>query len=209
MPRLTLQCGGALIENVTSANFFPPLFEELAQEPSINRDLLKGFVCRKDDFAIGRHQLLLPSSQPSFAHLEMAVLDDRRSDDVLDQLANCIAIYTKRYFHLSLTNLNSCCYITSDIRLIKARWHRSIARGAASSNSVSNPDLPSRLELSVPSKKPFDSTSAHRPFDFSTAKRAGSAHRKPFKVLLISSRPKAQLKGSQKFPQQMAISVMG
>ncbi len=129
MPRMTLQFGGPFLERVTGELFFPPLFDELAQEPTINRDLLKGFICRIDDFAIGRHQNSLVAQAVSFAHLEMAVLDDRRSDLIADRLATSISEYTKRFFQLTLAHEQMHCYITTDIRPIKARWHRSIARG--------------------------------------------------------------------------------
>lgn len=131
MPRMTLQFGGSFLECVTGELFFPPLFDELAQEPTINRDLLKGFIWRIDDFAIGHHQGPLDAQAVSFAHLEMAILDDRRSDGVVDKLATTISDYTKRYFQLSLAHEKMHCYITTDIRPIKARWHRSIARGKA------------------------------------------------------------------------------
>ena len=128
MPQLTLTIGGPFREPISGKEFFAPLFSQLSLEPTINPELLKGTVRKIDEFAIGVHSNQL-TTLSAFAHLEMAVLDGRRTSQTVDTLANQLDKYVRDYFQRSIKAARLRCYITSDVRLIPERWHRSISRG--------------------------------------------------------------------------------
>lgn len=130
MPRLTLLYGGSFHEPITSGLFFPPLYAKLTLEPSINPMLLKGFAIKVDDFVIGSQFTESGGASVSVAHLELALLDDRRSPLILEELADCMQDHMRGFFARSLADQTCGCYITSDVRLIPAKWHRSISRRA-------------------------------------------------------------------------------
>lgn len=138
MPRLTLQYGGSFLEPIEGALFFPPLFERLAQEPTVDRNLLKGCAVKVEDFVVGQNPIAPGDVQIAVAHLELALLDDRRSPLVLDELSDRLQVYLREYFARTLANRVQGCYLTSDVRLIPARWHRSVSRRAPSPIARSN-----------------------------------------------------------------------
>lgn len=138
MPRFTLTISGQFREPISAHEFFSPLFSQLAKEPTINPDLLKGTLQKADGLVVG----LLgnrSSPKPSCAHLTVEVLDDRRSPFILDEFADIIDNYIREHFRKSLADSQLRCFITCDIRYIPARWHRSIARGHLATGHSTGP----------------------------------------------------------------------